>query len=125
MFGPFAGGETDQAKTAFVGSQQRGAQRSFVVGVADVGHRSFLPGIRIVPQSGRRMPFVLRTNSELVGELNQKSRRREHQRDADSTQEADATREKAKRLLQDFVAASGSSLGLDAIERVGGGVLRW
>src|ERR1700744_155326 len=42
MFGSLAGGETDEAETAFVGGQQCGAQRSFIVGVADVGHRSFL-----------------------------------------------------------------------------------
>jgi hypothetical protein len=32
---------------------------------------------------------------------------------------------KSERLLQDFVATSGSSLGLDAIERVGDRFRRW
>jgi hypothetical protein len=40
------------------------------------------------------MPFVLRTNSELVGELNSKEPAREHHRGADSAQDAGATREK-------------------------------
>jgi hypothetical protein len=39
------------------------------------------------------MPFVLRTNSELVGELNSKEPAREHHRGADSAQDAGATRE--------------------------------
>jgi len=66
------------------------------------------------------MPFVLRTNSELVGELDSKKRAREHRRGADSAQDAGATRKKANGYCQDFLAALGSSLGLDAIERVGG-----
>ena len=38
---------------------------------------------------------MLRTNSELVGELDSKKRAREHRRGADSAQEAGATRERA------------------------------
>jgi len=68
---------------------------------------------------------VLRTNSELVGELN--SKKPAPRTPSGRGQRSGSRRYKGKgeRLLQDFVAASGSSLGLDGIERVGGRFRRW
>src|ERR1700721_680618 len=85
--GPFASGETYQSQPALVGGKQCVTQRAFVVGVADIAHRSVSCCSN---RTANQTVLAMRCDEfRLISrDLIQKSRPREHHRDGDSAQDA-------------------------------------